>query len=56
MASNILKSKKTVNGYTINLLKVGDMYIVQSLHDKKRGYSVRYAGASLTKANEKYNK
>lgn len=54
--NNTIKTRKTTNGYTINLVKVGTMYIVTSIHDKKRGYGVRYSGSSLERAEKAYSK
>ena len=56
MSQNLLKTRKTTNGYTVNLLKIGTMYYVQTLHEKRRGYGTRYAGTSKEKAEKAFAK
>lgn len=52
----ILKTRKTQNGYIVNLVKTGDFYLVTTIHNKKRGYGTRYAGKSKEKALEHFNR
>lgn len=56
MAQNLLKTRRTTNGYTVNLLKIGIMYYVQTLHEKRKDYRTRYAGTSREKAEKAFAK
>ena len=51
-----LNTKKTSNGYTVNLLQIGTMYLVQTVHNKRSGYGTRYAGSSIEKAEKAFAK
>lgn len=56
MSKVAIRTKKTNNGYTVNLLKVGDMYLVQTFHEKRRGYNIKYSGSSKEKAEQVFDR
>jgi hypothetical protein len=47
-----INTRRTSNGWVINLVRIGEILIVTSHHDKRRGTSTRYTGKSMDKAIE----
>lgn len=45
-----INTRRTSNGWVINLIRIGDNLTVVSHHDKRRGGSTRYFGKSMEKA------
>jgi len=54
--TTILNTRTTVNGWTINLIIIGNSIFVVSHHDKKSKTSLRYSGKSMDKAIESFLK
>ena len=51
-----INTRRTSNGWVINLIRIGDILTVISHHDKRRGTLTRYAGKSMEKAVKFFNK
>ena len=45
-----INTRRASNGWVINLIRMGDILMVVSHHDKKPGTSTRYSGKSMEKA------
>jgi len=51
-----INTRRTKNGWIINLIRTGDFLMVITHHDKRCGTLTRYAGKSMEKAVKSFLK
>lgn len=51
-----INTRRTSNGWVINLIRINEILMVVSHHDKRRGTSTRYSGKSMEKAVKSFLK